>query len=257
MSDRRVTEALAGSAAAAVQAPSIHNTQPWRWVLHTASLDLYADRSRQLMAIDPDGRLVLMSCGGALHHAKVSLAADGLGARVTLRPDADPDHVATLVATEPTPATEEARDLLRATLRRFHEDQTAAAGAAVRREDLDALVQAASKEGVQMRILGRSDVTALAKATPLTPKMRERLAVDLSTEYAVLYGEDDSDEAWLRAGEALSAVCLEGRRRGLSVYPSWTVVDFPGSRDVLRSLVPRTATVYLALRISSARPADS
>ncbi|MCW2495222.1 MAG: hypothetical protein JWQ77_1146, partial [Jatrophihabitans sp.] len=30
------------------RAPSIHNTQPWRWVLHGSVLDLRADRARQL-----------------------------------------------------------------------------------------------------------------------------------------------------------------------------------------------------------------
>ena len=33
------------------RAPSIHNTQPWRWVYRFGVLELYADRSRQLRAL--------------------------------------------------------------------------------------------------------------------------------------------------------------------------------------------------------------
>ena len=42
-----------------VRAPSIHNTQPWRWVYRPGVLELYADRSRQLPALDPDGRALV------------------------------------------------------------------------------------------------------------------------------------------------------------------------------------------------------
>ena len=43
----------------AARAPSIHNTQPWRWVYRFGVLELYADRSRHLLALDPDGRSLL------------------------------------------------------------------------------------------------------------------------------------------------------------------------------------------------------
>ena len=33
---------------AAVAAPSIHNSQPWRFVLRPGGVDLYADRTRKL-----------------------------------------------------------------------------------------------------------------------------------------------------------------------------------------------------------------
>jgi len=83
--------------ALAVRAPSIHNTQPWRWVFAGNSLQLYADRSRQLAAIDPDGRGLLVSCGGALYLAWLALAAQGWQVEVERLPDpADPDLLARL-----------------------------------------------------------------------------------------------------------------------------------------------------------------
>ncbi len=59
----------------AVRAPSIHNTQPWRWLIGDQSVHLFADRARQVPAVDPDGRELVVSCGAALHHFRVALAA--------------------------------------------------------------------------------------------------------------------------------------------------------------------------------------
>ncbi|HTJ42100.1 MAG TPA: nitroreductase family protein [Kofleriaceae bacterium] len=98
----------------AVLAPSTHNTQPWRFTLHGASIDLCADLSRHLRVIDPDARQLVMSCGAALYNLRVSLRAAGredrvrtfphvsrpeLLARVTVGADRDPsDHDRALAA---------------------------------------------------------------------------------------------------------------------------------------------------------------
>jgi nitroreductase len=73
-----------------VRAPSIHNTQPWRWVYRARVLELFADRSRQLPALDPDGRSMLLSCGAALELARLGFAAAGWRTEVDRLPD--PDH---------------------------------------------------------------------------------------------------------------------------------------------------------------------
>jgi len=54
---RAITEALAEAAVAAGNAPSIHNTQPWRWRLDNDTLELLVERSRLLGVTDPDRRL--------------------------------------------------------------------------------------------------------------------------------------------------------------------------------------------------------
>lgn len=82
-------ELLRDVVAKAGRAPSILNTQPWRWRIHEDRLELLADRSRQVTAIDPDGRLLTLSCGAALHHARVVLAAAGHELEVTRHPDPD------------------------------------------------------------------------------------------------------------------------------------------------------------------------
>ncbi|MDT7537272.1 MAG: hypothetical protein QOI82_857 [Actinomycetota bacterium] len=104
---------------AAGLAPSVHNTQPWRFVARPERLELHADPSRQLRVLDPDGRQLHMSCGAALFHARVAARAIGLGVQVHLLPDlAQPAHLADLVLTAGQPATEAEVRLAAAILQR-------------------------------------------------------------------------------------------------------------------------------------------
>lgn len=72
MPDRRTLES---AVALASRAPSLHNSQPWRWILDTATLRLFSDNDRILPATDPSGRQMVLSCGAALHHLQTALAA--------------------------------------------------------------------------------------------------------------------------------------------------------------------------------------
>lgn len=83
-----LTDTEMGRAAGrATLAPSIHNTQPWRFVITRGSLELHADRQRQLRVLDPRGRQLMISCGSALFNARVALAAAGYDAPVERFPD--------------------------------------------------------------------------------------------------------------------------------------------------------------------------
>src|SRR5688572_15759901 len=98
MTTPTVDRALVSAAVAlATRAPSLHNTQPWRWAFDERTVHLRADRLHWLPATDPEGRDLLLSCGAALHHLRVALAARGVATEVQRFPDpADPDHLATL-----------------------------------------------------------------------------------------------------------------------------------------------------------------
>jgi hypothetical protein len=81
----------------ATRAPSIHNSQPWRWRVGDESLHLYADPDRHLPNTDPDSRDLLLSCGASLHHAVVALAALGWQAKINRLPDPlHPAHLAVI-----------------------------------------------------------------------------------------------------------------------------------------------------------------
>ncbi|MEU2092025.1 hypothetical protein [Nocardia beijingensis] len=61
----------------AARAPSVHNTQPWRWVFDGRCLHLYTDADRLLPSTDPHGRQLVISCGAVLHHARTAFTDKG------------------------------------------------------------------------------------------------------------------------------------------------------------------------------------
>ena len=62
--------------AAAAWAPSVQNTQPWRFKVADSAIELYCDSRRQLLA-DPDGREMLISCGAALYGLRLAVRSLG------------------------------------------------------------------------------------------------------------------------------------------------------------------------------------
>ena len=81
----------------ACRAPSIHNSQPWRFVGdHAGGLQLFLDRDR-LVDADSSGRQALLSCGAVLDHFRVALAAAGWVANVDYYPNPnDYTHLASI-----------------------------------------------------------------------------------------------------------------------------------------------------------------
>ena len=59
------------------RAPSLHNSQPWRWRYENSRLNLYADTSRIIPSTDSAGRELVLSCGVMLHHVRAVMASLG------------------------------------------------------------------------------------------------------------------------------------------------------------------------------------
>ena len=90
-------DALNAAVDRAMLAPSLHNSQPWRFTVHADRLDVRADRTRHLTSIDPSGRELVQSVGAALFNARVTLAARGWAVDVQRCPSPDePDLLAVL-----------------------------------------------------------------------------------------------------------------------------------------------------------------
>jgi hypothetical protein len=96
----------------ACRAPSVHNTQPWKWRTTDDGLDLFSDPSRALGASDPRGRNLVISCGTALHHAEVVAGAMGWAATVTRFPDGPGSNRLAHLALTPSPVSDDTADVL-------------------------------------------------------------------------------------------------------------------------------------------------
>ncbi len=157
---------------AATHAPSIHNTQPWRFRLsgdgEQGTVELYADRERSLSVLDPTGRQMLMSCGAALLFLKVALRADGLDADIDLLPDQDRDHLASVTVRRGASPSSQDSALAEAVSQR-HTQRSPFDPREVAPELLDELRKAAEAEGAWLSLLHRRDdqlalITVLARA---------------------------------------------------------------------------------------------
>ena len=83
---RRVIDELVG---VAVAAPSLHNTQPWRFRIRDggAVIELLADPARMLPKADPSGRAAHIACGAALFNLRMAAAVAGLQTDIRLLTD--------------------------------------------------------------------------------------------------------------------------------------------------------------------------
>jgi len=144
-------QALAHAAARAVLAPSVHNTQPWRFILGPRSLEIRRDETRQLSVLDPSGRQQTISCGCALYNVRVGLHRFGFASVVDRFPDpADPGLVARVTIDEdgqvppgPWAELDSAIDDRHTNRRRFADEP-------VPSEIVDDLVRAAADEGAEL-----------------------------------------------------------------------------------------------------------
>ncbi|MEW2331514.1 nitroreductase [Micromonospora chersina] len=291
---------LEAAARQALHAPSVFNTQPWRWRITTDSLELRADQDRQLAATDPDGRLLTLSCGAALHHARVFLAAAGWAVTVERRPDpADPALLARLRATGPAHLDVAAARLVDAIPRR-RTDRRAYGDRPVPEPVLARLRAAVEAEDAHVHIVRPDQMPMLAVSTGRAadaeladPAYREELRrwtdrpagsgdgvptatavrpgprrvplrdyapggaaglsagadFDRGAAYLILFGEQDEPAAWLRGGEALSALLLTATAEGLASAPLSDAVEVAWPRRMMRDLLAGIGEPYLVVRV--------
>ena len=304
---RAEARALSAAATTAGYAPSIYNTQPWRWRLSSDELNLHLDHNRALDVTDPDSRLAILSCGVALHHALVSLAAEGWHAILTRLPDpAHPDHLARLRLQRRIPVSLEARRH-RQTIELRHTDRRPTAGDPIDADKLDFIVAAVESAGAGLHLLQPDQVHDLAGAAdqaqraeaedvawqaevaywtggtrPLGTGIPDAAIPDQATQttvpgrdfghhgdlpvsgayehaaaFAVLYGPEDGEMDWLRAGEALSAAWLTATELGLSVLPLSATVEVAVTRERMRGLLSGLGRPHLVLRFTTGDPAGA
>lgn len=152
----------------AARAPSVHNSQPWRWQVQLATqqprLELFANPDLQLRSVDPDGRGLILSCGAALHHCVVALAALGWRCRVHRLPDpARPDQLASIELFGPDPGglpepvPEQVNVSLAAAIPRRRTDRRYFSGWPVAAADIALMGARAARAGVMLRRIDALD----------------------------------------------------------------------------------------------------
>jgi nitroreductase len=113
------TELIAGAVRLACRAPSLHNSQPWRWVASPNAVDLFGDPDRVVRSTDSSGREAIMSCGAALDHFRVAMTAAGWNTHIEEFPNPnDFRHLASIDFSPVEFITQACRDRADAILRR-------------------------------------------------------------------------------------------------------------------------------------------
>ena len=101
--------------AAAVRAPSLHNTQPWRFRLEPDRIEVWGDPDRRLPVTDPAGWGVRIAVGAATYNLRLAATVGGAPLDVAWLPSPDrSDLLAVLTPAPARPATPVEHRLFRA-----------------------------------------------------------------------------------------------------------------------------------------------
>ena len=168
------TEDLRAAVEAAIRAPSLHNSQPWRFRLRDGGIEISADRER-LLAVAARDWGVRVSCGAALFNLRLALAVAGKPAAVGIRPyPHDPRVLARLVPDGARPAAGAERSLYDAIARR-HSNRTPFWGDPVPADVRSALAKAARAESGWLEfVIGSAAVGAVAEIAHAANRVLER-----------------------------------------------------------------------------------
>lgn len=153
---------------AAVAAPSIHNTQPWRFRLDpaTSTLHVRAVQARELAQADPEGRALHISVGAALYNLRVAVEHRGWEPVVRLLPHpSEPDLLASVrLSGPPRSRKPDGPDLYEMVWRR-HSSRLPYLRRQLPPEVLRACVEAAAAEGATLRLPGPEESRRLLGLT--------------------------------------------------------------------------------------------
>lgn len=179
----------------ACRAPSVHNTQPWRWRIRGNRVELFADFKRQLVYADPARRDLLISCGAALHHLQTAASGFGWATRVRRLPDPSDDrHLATVTLT-PSRSQAADRDLL-ASIRARRTDRRRLTSWPVPQERLVSLSATGSIWGAQV--------------LPVTGEAAKSRIYSLTRQASVIQGHNvryvDELAAWTQRSSRLEGM---------------------------------------------------
>jgi len=138
-------------------APSLYNAQPWSWRVGTDNAELFMDVTRSFPVTDPDRREMRISCGAALHHLEVALAAAGWRWELERSPDLEGTGLLARVRlTERGDVDRQSLQWVGAITRR-HTDRRPFSTRAVDSDAQAALQSCVEADGVHLQIVTQSE----------------------------------------------------------------------------------------------------
>ncbi len=159
--------------AAAVRAPSVHNTQPWLFSRHNNAVHVRANRARWLPEEDPLGRELHLSCGGAVRHLVLALRAVCLEVSCVLLPDPDDVDLLAVVTVVGSARPTLPEVALYEALWTRHTDRSRFRDVPVPQRVMDRLRTIAEAEDCSLDVLGEEDVLRLAVLTDHAERLLE------------------------------------------------------------------------------------
>jgi nitroreductase len=165
------TKVIEDAVTSACHAPSLHNSQPWQWVIGGNELRLFLDPSR-VVNTDRSARQALISCGAALDHLRVAMAAAGWRSHIERFPSpSDRDHLASIQFTPLDAITDDDRRRASAIWER-HTDRLPFTGPADWQSFEPVLISAVDGAAVHLEILPDDARPRLVQATQLAESLR-------------------------------------------------------------------------------------
>ncbi len=262
------SEQVDGLLTTADQAPSPHDSQPWRFHVTSRVIELYSVPERALPVADPDGREQRMACGAALFNLRLALHGHHIRPIVTLLPDRGRPELLAVIRNggtkEPTP--EQTRLLLAVPAQRA--DGNPSGMAVVSPPERHGLRRAAIDEGAWLHIVDdrpqRAALWALVlraerlQGTNADPRAALHAPGAIAAEeslVALLTSHVPGSTAEVQVGQALQRILLTATAAGLATSVLRQVVEVPQTREELRRLIGGGRPPQAVLRIGHGRPA--
>ena len=166
------TQVIRDAVRLACRAPSLHNSQPWRWVVEGDTVQLFVEPDRVVRGADSSGREALIACGAVLDHFRVAMAAAGFTANVDRFPNPNNRlHVASIEFTAMEFVTDGHRQRANAILLR-RTDRLPFAGPPAWDTFEPALHDTVDSDAVRLDIIPDNLRPQLAESSQLTESLR-------------------------------------------------------------------------------------
>ena len=147
---------------AATLAPSVHNSQPWRFTVHGGDrIDVWVDCDGTPSVIDPDGREAYIGVGAAIFNLRVAILAAGRTPLTRLLPEPHEPRLAARITVGPPHTVDMTVRALASAIAKRRTNRRPFRNIEVREEVLEQLQIAARTEGARLAIADSTGRLAL------------------------------------------------------------------------------------------------